>query len=159
MTIGSLPQKDTIDFLQAKFAESNISIDKNTAEYLIAVAADIPHYIQLLASEVWQRAVNSLIVVKKEHVDECAKRVLELKSDYYMELFDRQSQSRKQLLRALTIEGKNVFSATYIQKHRLPAHATVQRAVKELINAGIIEKLRNEYFITDPFFKLFVSQL
>ena len=159
MTIGSLPQRDTIEFLQTRFAASNISIDEDTAKYLIAVAADIPHYIQLLASEIWQDAVNSHAIITKEMVDESAKKVLAHKSDYYMELFDNQSQSRKQLLKALTVEGKSIFSTEYIEKHRLPAVATLQRAVKELINKGIVEKTSNEYFIADPFFKLFVAQL
>jgi len=158
MTIGSLPQRDSIEFLQTKFATSNISIDENTAKYLIAVAADIPHYIQLLASEIWQDAVNSRSIITNEMVDESAKKVLAHKSDYYMELFDRQSQSRKQLLKALTIEGKSIFSADYIKKHRLPVASTLQRSAKEMIKNGIIEKSGNEYFIADPFFKLFVAQ-
>jgi len=158
MTIGAMPQQDTIVFLQTKFALSNISIDENTAKYLISVATDIPHYIQFLASEVWQYAVNNQSIITAEIIDESAKKLLAHKSDYYMELFDRQSQSRKQLLKALTTEGKNIFSAEYIRKHRLPAVATLQRAVKELINNGTIEKDKDEYFITDPFFKLFVAQ-
>ena len=85
-------------------------------------------------------------------------KVLAYKSDSYMELFDRQSQSRKQLLKALTMEGKNIFSAEYIRKYRLPVASTLQRAVKDMISDGIIEKSGDELFITDPFFKLFVAK-
>jgi hypothetical protein len=158
MTIGSLPQKDTIEYLKTKFADSNISIDENTAKYLISTASDIPHYIQLLASEIWQDTVNDQSIITKEMIDKCTQKVLENKSDYYMELFDRQSQSRKQLLQALTVEGKSIFSGEYIKKYRLPAASTLQRSVKEMINNGIIEKVANEYFIADPFFKMFVAQ-
>jgi DNA-binding transcriptional regulator YhcF (GntR family) len=157
MTIGSLPQQESIQYLQTKFALSNISIDAETANYLIAVAADIPYYIQLLASEVWQTIVNSQTVVTKEIIDECAQKTLSHKSDYYMELFEHQSKSRKQLLKALTIDGSNIFSIEYIRKHRLSAPATLQRAIKELVNSGIIEKSGNEYFFADPFFKMYVT--
>ena len=158
MSIGSMPQQDTIDFLRAKFASSSIHIDVETAKYLISVAADIPHYIQFLASEVWQYMVNSQTTVSKAMVDECAQRVVALKSDYCMELFDRRSQNQKQLLKALTQEGKNIFSANYINKHRLSALSTLQRSVKDLVNNGIIEKRGGEYFIADPFFRMFVAQ-
>lgn len=158
MSIGSLPKHDSIRFLQYNFSASKISIDDETAKYLIHAAANIPHYIQLLASEVWQKAVNTIPVIKKELIDECVKNVVFHKSDYYMELYGRQSQSRKELLRALTLEGTNVFSSAYIKKHRLPTAATLQRAVKELINEGIIEKTDNRYYISDPFFKRFVAQ-
>jgi len=158
MSIGSLPEKDTIEFLRTKFSASNISLDDETAKYLIAVAADIPHYIQLLASEIWQYMINNQTIVTKTIVDACAHKVLALKSDYYMELFDHRSQNQKQLLNALTFEGKNIFSAAYIKKYRLSAIGTLQRSVRELVNDGIIEKRDNEYFIADPFFKLFVAQ-
>ncbi len=159
MTIGPLPRQETISFLQKKFAGSGISINEATAKYLIAVAADIPHYIQLLAAEIWQYMITFQTIVTHDIVDECVKRILVLKNDYYMELYDRQSASRKQLLRALTIGGKIIFSTDYIKTHRLPAASTLQRAVKELIKDGIIEKINNEYFIADPFFKLFVSEV
>ena len=159
MSIGFLPQDETIKFLNEKFSLSNISIDDETAKYLITVAADIPHYIQLLASEVWQNMINSQNVVTKAIVDDSAKKVLDLKSDYYMELFENRSQNQKQLLKALTIEGKNIYSANYINKHRLSAVSTLQRSVKELINKGVIEKKKEEYYITDPFFKLFLKSI
>jgi hypothetical protein len=158
MTIGSLPQQDTIAFLREKFSLSNIYIDKETAKYLILIAADIPHYIQLLASEIWQYMVNCQTIVTKTIIDECAQKVLILKGDYYMELFSNRSQNQKQLLKALTYEKKNIFSANYINKYRLSAVSTLQRSVKELINDEIIEKREDEYFIADPFFRLFVEQ-
>ena len=158
MSIGSLPQLDTIAFLRTRFSQSNICIDDETAKYVILVAADIPHYIQLLASEIWQSMINSQTAVTKAIVDECAQNLLVLKSDYYMELFDHRSQNQKQLLKALTKDNKNIFSADYIKKHRLSAGSTLQRSVKGLIEEGIIEKRGDEYFIADPFFWLFVEQ-
>ena len=158
MTIGSLPQEDTIDFLRTKFSLSKISIDDEMAKYIIAVTTDIPHYIQLLASEIWQNMINSKTVITKSIVDESVQKVIALKSDYYIELFEHRSQNQKQLLIALTVEGKNIFSTGYITKHRLSSASTLQRSVKELIKSGIIEKRGNEHFISDPFFKLFLMQ-
>jgi AAA+ ATPase superfamily predicted ATPase len=157
MTIGALPEQDTIDYLQQKFADSAIILDIETAKYIIAVAANIPHYIQMMAAEIWQYMINSQTIVTKEIVDECVKRLLALKNDYYMELFDHQSQSKKQLLQALTVNGKNIFSMAYITENRLPSAATIQRAAKDLIMNGTVEKMSDEYFIADPFFKLFLT--
>ena len=158
MSIGALPQQDTIEFLQTQFSRSNITLDDEPARYLISVAGDIPHYIQLLASEIWQNMINNQTVITKLIIDENVQNVLALKSDYYMELFDHRSQNQKQLLKALTFERKNIFSVDYINKYRLSAVSTLQRSVKVLINDGIIEKKGDEYFIADPFFKLFVEQ-
>ncbi|MDR0829533.1 MAG: ATP-binding protein [Prevotellaceae bacterium] len=158
MTISYLPENETIEYLQQKLSKDNINIDNATAKYLISVAANIPHYIQLLAAEVWQYAVNHIDTITLEIINECAERVLALKSDFYMELFDRQSASKKQLLQTLVIEGKNIFSATYIKRHNLPSIGTLQRAVKGLINDGIIEKINDSYFVADPFFVMFLKK-
>jgi AAA+ ATPase superfamily predicted ATPase len=157
MSIGALPEKDTINYLQKQFAASKIALDVKTAKYIISVAANTPHYIQFMAAEIWQYMINSHTVVSKKIVDICAKNLLALKSDYYMELFDRQSQSKKQLLSALTTNGRNIFSTAYIREHSLPSAATLQRAINGLVNDGVVEKLNDEYFITDPFFKIFLS--
>jgi len=158
MTIGHLPERDTIEFLQTKFSLSKISIDKETAKYLIEVAADIPHYIQFLASEVWQNTVNSEAVVTKSIIDDSVLNVLAHNNDYYMEIFENRSPSQKQLLKALASDGKNIYSADYIKKHRLPTISTLQRSVKNLVDKGIVEKKGDEYFIADPFFKMFMMQ-
>ncbi|GHV51709.1 ATPase [Bacteroidia bacterium] len=157
MSIGALPEEDTITYLQSRFAASAITLDTKTAQYIIRVAANIPHYIQMMAAEIWQYMVNSFQTVTKEIVDDCAKRLLALKNDYYMELFDNQSKSKKQLLQALRLNSKNIFSTAYIATHRLSGVTTLQRAVKGLIMDGTIEKMNDEYFITDPFFKLFLA--
>jgi len=158
MSMGALPQSETIEFLITKFSLSNIQISLETAKYLISVASGIPHYIQLLASEIWQYMVDNQIYITRDVIDECAQRLLLLKNDYYLELFINRSISQKQLLKALTVDSKNIFSAAYIKKHRLPALSTIQHSIKELINYGIIEKKGDEYFIADPFFKMFIEQ-
>jgi AAA+ ATPase superfamily predicted ATPase len=158
MSIGPLPQQDTIAFLRTKFSLSNIYIDEEIAKYIIEVAADIPHYIQFLSSEIWQNMINNQTTITTTIVDESARKLLGFKSDYYMELFDHRSSNQKQLLKALTLDRKNIFSADYIKRHRLSAVSTLQRSVKELINDGIIEKRGEEYFIADPFLKLFIEQ-
>ncbi|MDR1199996.1 MAG: ATP-binding protein [Prevotellaceae bacterium] len=158
MSISYLPEDETIEYLQRGFAGSSIRLDAEIARHIISITSMIPHYIQQLAAEIWQYAVNSRDLVTKKIVDECSMHLLAHKSDYYMELFDRQSQSRKQLLQALTKSGKNIFSISYIKAFHLPSAATLQRAAQGLVRDGIIDKINDEYFISDPFFKLFVEQ-
>ncbi|MDR1653970.1 MAG: hypothetical protein LBS01_10080 [Prevotellaceae bacterium] len=84
---------------------------------------------------------------------------VELKNDYYVELFDKQSNSKKQLLLALTQNGENIFSENYLKAYNLPNPSTLQTSVKGLLNDGIIDKRYNIYFICDPFFKLFLLKI
>lgn len=86
----------------------------------------------------------------------CAKRIVELKQDYYFELFDRQSVMQKQLLKALAQSGESVYSSEYTKKYRLSTVSTTQKAIYVLMDSGIIDKTDNSYFISDPFFKQFI---
>ena len=55
--------------------------------------------------------INSQTIVTKTIVDGCAERLLVLKYDYYLELYQQCSKNQKQFLKALTYERKNIFSA------------------------------------------------
>jgi AAA+ ATPase superfamily predicted ATPase len=157
MQIGSLPQKETIDFLIGRFASSGIQLDKSLALFVIEQAGDIPYYIQLLAAEVWQYVVNSTLKIDKELITLCAQKIVDLKSDYYYELYDKQSVYQKKMLKALVISGENVFSSSYTKQFRLTAASTTQKALAGLIESGIVEKTEGRYFIGDPFFKRFIT--
>jgi AAA+ ATPase superfamily predicted ATPase len=157
MQISTLPKEDTITFLQEKFAATDITLNRQTAIYLIEQSADIPYYIQLLAAEIWQYMITSQKTVTSEIVDFCTTRIVDIKQDYYYELFDRQSAMQKQLLKALTQSGENIFSAQYSRRYRLTTASTTQKAIMALMDNGIIDKTGNNYFIGDPFFKRFIQ--
>ncbi len=158
MQIETLPKNETIEFLITRFSLSNISIDDTVSNFLINQAGNIPYYIQLLAAEVWQNMVSLNKVVSTEVVALCAERIVDLKGDYYFELYDRQSAYQKKLFKSLLISGENIFSSEYTKRHRLSATSTTQKALIGLIESGIVEKVNANYFIADPFFKRFLSR-
>jgi hypothetical protein len=158
MQIESLPKNETIEFLKSRFLLSGILIDEPVSLYLIEQAGNIPYYIQLLAAEVWQNMVSLQREINTEVIATCAERIVDLKSDYYFELYDRQSAYQKKLMKSLLISGENVFSASYGKRFRLSATSTTQKALLGLVESSIVEKVNGSYFIADPFFKRFLSR-
>ena len=159
MCIKKLPNDETKIFLKKSFLNAGIAIDTATTNYLIEQSGAIPYYIQFLASEVWQYTVGSTKTASSDVVDFCTDKILEIKSDYYLELFDRQTAYQKKLLRSLTQDGNSIFSSDYRRRFRLSVPSTTQKAVAGLISAGIIEKIQNTHVYSDPFFKRFVLRL
>lgn len=156
MQLESLPENETIGFLKSRFALSNITIDEPAAIFLIRQAGNIPYYIQLLAAEVWQYMITTTEDLNTNIITICAEGIVNLKSDYYFELYDRQSAYQKKLLKSLLISGVNVFSADYAKRFRLSATSTTQKAMQGLVQSSIVEKVEGTYFIGDPFFKRFL---
>jgi uncharacterized protein len=156
MQITELPLANTITFLQNRFALNQLSINDEAATYLVNEAGRIPYYIQLLASEIWQTLVLSKAEVDHFQIDEGVKRIVDLKSDYYYELYDHLTAYQKKLLLALLADDSGIFSAEFARKNRLSAASTTQKALAGLVDSGIVEKLNSLYFISDPFFKRYL---
>lgn len=158
MQLSVLPEADTCRFLQDRFAASDIRIDETMCRHLISRADNIPYYIQLIAAEVWQYMTPDLHDVTKDIVDECFARVIELKHDYYFELFDRFSPAQKRLLQSIARSGENIFSSEYIANNRLVGASSIQKSLAVLIESGLVERSDSTYFIGDPFFRRFLLQ-
>lgn len=156
MQLSVLPELDTCRFLQERFAASGIVIDEAMCRYLISKTDNIPYYIQLLAAEVWQYMTPDLHEVTQNIVNECFARVVELKHDYYFELFDRFSPSQKRLLQSIVRSGENIFSSQYIANNRLVGASSIQKSLSVLIESGLVERSDSSYFIGDPFFRRFL---
>lgn len=157
LQIGTLPEDDTCNFLISKFNESGIEIPVELCKYIIRLTDNIPYYIQLLAAEVWQYMMPDQKQVSESIIDECFTRIIQLKQDYYTELMFRLSKLQKQLLKAVSKSGKNIFSANYLAQHRLGGASSVQKALLVLMEEGLLEKEEDCYFLADPFLKRYLS--
>lgn len=157
--LSPLPEDETIGFLQRKFAGDNIVLGIEEAQYLIQCASNIPYYIQLLASIVWQRMVKTNHKIDIQDIDESVNDIMTLKGDFYFEQFNRYSTGPKQLMRALSWEGKHIFSSDYIRRYKLNTPSSVQKNIKILLEDGIADKAGDTYFISDPFFRRYLQDL
>lgn len=155
--LNTLPREETVMYLQRQFRSSDIALSRENALLLIEEAGDIPYYIQFLAAEIWQYVVNYVHDVNSEIIKICSKKIIELKQDYYFELFDRQSVLQKKIPKALVVSGENIFSKQYSQQFRLSTASSIQKALVVLMENGLVYKTQNTYFISDPFFKRYVQ--
>ena len=155
--IDTIDSTETINFLQNKFIENKIKISNDTAEYIITSSDNIPYYIQFIAAELWQNKIDNKSEITKASVDEVIKRIIELESDYYLELYGNLTNYQKIVLIALSKSGKEIFSKEYMREYGLSIGSSTQRAVKKLIELNIIDKKEGIYVYSDPFFKKFIQ--
>ncbi len=155
--IDTIDSTETINFLQNKFIENKIKISNDTAEYIITSSDNIPYYIQFIAAELWQNKIDNKSEITKASVDEVIKRIIELESDYYLELYGNLTNYQKIVLIALSKSGKEIFSKEYMREYGLSIGSSTQRAVKKLIELSIIDKKEGIYVYSDPFFKKFIQ--
>lgn len=80
-------------------------------------------------------------------------------SHAYNNTWDTLSVRSKQLLEALAVAPcSQIYSSDFLKQHSLSSPSSVQRAVKSLERAEIIERENDTYMFTDVFFKLWIEK-
>ncbi len=159
MGIDKIDEKKSIDYLTSGFASSEIELESATAKCLLTTVANIPYYIQFIAYEIWQTAVLSgRDKITLEDIDVAVESILNLKSDYYWELTNKQTAYRKKVLFALSQSVTELFSKRTTDKYNLGAVSSTQKALEAFIDDGIIERSEGRYEFSDPFFRTFIDR-
>jgi len=158
MGIGKISEEKSIEFLTSRFRDTGVSIDKKIAIYLLRSVDNIPYYIQFIAFEIWQSAqLNNINVVSTTDIDKALETIIQLKSDYYWEMINKQTSYRKKVLYVLSCGVQEIFSKETTNNYDLGSVSTTQKALDVFIEDGLVEKMDKHYILSDPLFKLFIN--
>jgi len=158
MNIGVIEKPHSVDFLIRRFARDEIDISEKSASYIVDKVYGIPYYLQFVAAEIWQEVINTTKQVTPEIVNQAIEQIICLKSDYYWELTNKQTNYRKKVLKALSDATEEIFSKKTSSKYDLGAVSSTQKALESLIEQGIIDKINKTYIFTDPLYRLFLIE-
>lgn len=72
----------------------------------------------------------------------------------FRDLYFSQSATSQRLLSAIAAEGeaRNVFSASFLQRHDMPAASSVRSALKSLTEKDIVYRTERGYMVYDRIF-------
>ena len=70
------------------------------------------------------------------------------------------TEQQKELLYAIHSEGvaKGLTASAFVKRHRLKSASSVQSATKQLLEMDLITKVSNEYTLSDPLLKLWLTR-
>ena len=85
--------------------------------------------------------------------------LLQMSSDTYEALLYQMPEKQRSVFIAIAREGKakEVNSAAFLKKHRLPSASSVSSAVKGLLEKDFITVNKGEYTAYDQFFVLWMK--
>lgn len=154
--VDPLPHKEFSEFLKNKFSQGQREIDDKVLEKAFQIAENIPGDIQQLCGAMWE------ITTEKETIS-----ADDLKSAMKL-IFGREQKSYENYIRLLTnIQlnvltaiakqgGKQVFSAAFMKPSGFTNPSTVRRAIKRLLQLGILFESSGEYRFVNPFFRAWI---
>ena len=155
MPLGKPPPEESRAFLKSRFAEAGLAIADAEVESVLATSCNVPYYLQELASGVFEHAVaNGATTVCADDIAYATDEIVARNAELYDVRTGTFSTSKFLLVRALAEEPTSVFDEAYRSRHGLSVSSTVHTALRELIEAGVIEDGRasTPYTLVDPFF-------
>ena len=140
------------------FQSSGLAIDSENADQIISIADNIPHYVQYLASAVWEHAVENN-GFQPPMIAAAVQKIINNQTDYFGTLYHGLTPLQQKIIQALSQEGRGLFTEDYKQRYNLPAASSTQRAIERLLSLGLIEKEVKGYDFSDPFFKQWLKTI
>ena len=141
-----------VDYVSDHFNSTDFNIKIDEAKNIVDIADNIPHYVQYLASAVWETAIESRQVYPNT-IQTAVSKILNNQLDYFSSMYQGLTPQQQKVLLALRSESEGIFTDKYKKKYNLSALSTTQRAIERLIHLGMIEKESGSYQFSDPFFK------
>lgn len=152
--ITVIEEAKMIDFVYRRFKDSGKNISKELAQEIIKISRNIPYNVQLLSFNVWMITKDT---VKREFIENALDLILRTQNELFFNIYDSATLHQRSVLSAFS-QTKEIFSQDSILKYNLGTSSSVQSSLKSLVKNGIIHKDNGEYYIADPFFKIWIER-
>lgn len=153
-------QEDIVqNYLIQRFREGGFDPPSELCSEIIAISNNIPHYVQYLASAVWEAGLESNFSSDDNFLNKAVDKIVTNQNDYFSSLYENLTSYQKKVLKAIHVDNVNVLSSDYSNRFRLTSTSSTQRALERLVKDGMIEKVADNWQFTDPFFKIWLNQM
>ena len=142
------------DFICKRFEFTSKIIPIHIAENIVEISHNIPYHVQMAAMHLWQmttKEVTETLLIQAIDV------VIYHQGELYFSWYDSSSHHQRAVLRALA-KTKEMFSQDTIIKYNLGSASSVQASLKALIRNGLVQKDKEGYKISDPFFEKWLQR-
>lgn len=159
MHLESIPLKEYVLFARKHFKAAERDIPEEVVESIYRHFDGITWYMQKVLHTLYdmtQTGGNPDITMVEEAIDQ----IINSFQYTYSEILFRIPEKQKELLIAITKEGKAtaVTSGAFIKKYRLPSPSSVQSALRGLLEKDFITQEANTYQIYDRFFGMWLQR-
>lgn len=155
--VNYLPLSACKDFLTRKFYETGKKISPDGIDTLLEYTKGHPLFMQILARRSWQKTDK---LCGKEIVLSSLQEELDIgQYEYEAKINLIHSREQRAALFSLAKDETELFKRENLELYDIQNPNTMNRAILQLIEMGLIEKIdRGSYRFSDLFFKEFLKQ-
>ena len=160
MNLEAIDKDVYVEFMCLKFQEKGRSLDAAVAKNVYDMFEGHTYYVQKTMNEAFANTSKSGRCTE-ETLETAIRDILAGNDYYYRELLSRMTIKQKMLLYAIAEDGwaKQITSADFIKRHKLPSASSVQSAVKRLLSDDYVIEEARRYRVNDRFFGLWIRRM
>ncbi len=148
--LGPIPADPFAAFIAERFRTSDKTAGDGVVGELLDRTGGHPYATQELCYFLWEQ-VGAGETASEPDLEHALEAVLRSEHAHFSLLWDDASAVQKQVLRALAREPGHPFSASYRDRHSLPAATNVQKALTALTKRELVHGEAGAYRISEPF--------
>lgn len=144
-------------FAEGKFNEAGKTLDPAVVSELYTRFDAVTSYMHRVLNVLFSRT-QSGETCGVDKVDQAIEYILRMSSDTYEALLYQMPEKQRSVFIAIAMEGKakEVNSAAFLKKYKLPSASSVTSAIKGLLEKDFITVNKGEYTAYDQFFVLWM---
>ena len=157
MEIGSLDYDDFIQWLEAKFAETNRKVDPRLWDAVFELSHSIPGDVQDVCYHLWNDSEEGG-EIGPEDFGETLKRVLHERASGYEGMWNMLTDNQQKIAMGLARYRDDKYtSQEFMQLSGATSTASIKRGIEALDSKGLIWMSSNHWIFSDPFFALWIA--
>lgn len=158
MGLDPIPRDTYVDFAKQMFRLGHKTIDEEAVIQVYEMCRGITWYMQMLLNEMYA-LTDGTLPCSIGMISQALYNVVLIQEPFYREILAALPTKQKSLLYALVKENgaKNITSATFIQKYKLPSASSVQSALKGLYEKDIVIEYNGTWYVYDVFLARYIQ--
>ncbi len=159
MHLEAIPFDEYDTFATRHFNLAQKQITSGTIKIIYTKFEGITWYMQKILNELYANTPEGKTCDEKM-LDDAVRKIVDSYKYVYQETLFRLPEKQKELLIAITKEGKakSLTSSQFVQKYKLSSSSSVQAALKGLLEKDFITVEKDEYQIYDKFLGIFLQE-
>ena len=153
-----IDKKEYVDFAGKHFRRAEKKVDVSFIERSYDLFEGHTFYVQAIMNQLFSELDENENCTDKKFADAVINRVFSYET-LFSEILNLLPERQKEALYAIAKEGnaQNVTSGEFIKKYSLHSTASIQTAVRQLLDKEILTRNGNVYSVYDRFFGLWLQ--
>ncbi|MBW2646711.1 MAG: hypothetical protein JRE23_11115 [Deltaproteobacteria bacterium] len=144
-------------FVYEQFRSTGKQLPKPVAIRLVELCESHPYYVQYVSHSLWEISSDDSTITDQD-LDKAMGLTISRTSPRYESIWELLPLRQKQALIALAnlAPGEKFFSGAVVQKYALVSAPAFQKALKGLVDKGLVDRDLDRFSIIDVFFKKWI---